>query len=414
MRRDGAHRVSTLHEAKLLFELLHSAMQEKLLYICKFNPYSHFGGSAIRNSAILELLKSKYDVSIACFSTNEADFLTQSGNIHCLKYERSVIGGMLRERGLSAARFYSKAMAEMIGRLTGSNDFVAIYVSELVMFQYIKYCVNRQKSKVVLDSHNVESALLKAGVEYQSILNKLIFGTEYYLLSQFEKKAIERSSLLVLVSEEDRMRVNNNFGVNEKTIVVPNCLVQTTTQSFQEEENKNGTVAQNRFAIVGTLDWHANRISIRWFLENIWKPFAAQNRDSELYLIGKKIDNGKEFYGSNISRFYNVEDVGKVIRSADVGIAPLLYGGGSRVKILEYFFYGKPVIATQKGADGLGLIPDVHYLLVENYSDFQNAVEKLRDVNLRNQLVDNGYKLLNNRYNIELYKELLLDAIEYC
>lgn len=408
------HNRTLLYEATLLWELFQPSMQEKLLYICKFNPYSHFGGGSIRNSAILELLKSKYEVSIACFSTNEADFSTQSANIYCIKYECSPVNGLLKERSLSAARFHSRAMSELIGQLTSSNDYTTIYVSELVMFQYVKYCVNRQLNKVILDNQNVESALLKEGAKYQSIVNKLLFGVESYLLSQFEKKAIERSSLLVLVSEEDRVLINSCFGIKDKTIVVPNCLVQTASQSFQEEVNKTETAEQNRFAIVGTLDWHANRVSIRWFLENIWKPFVAHNSNAELYLIGKKSDSGEEFYGSSISRFYNVEDVGKVLCSVDVGIAPLLYGGGSRVKILEYFYYGKPVIATQKGAEGLGLIPDVHYLLTESYSDFLNAVEKLRDVNFRNHLVNNGYEILNNRYNIELYKEPLLEAIEFC
>lgn len=387
-------------------------MQEKLLYICKFNPYSHVGGGAFRNRAILKILKSKYEVSIASFSTNNADFRTAGRNSHCLKYEPSLVKGILGERTLSTAKFYSRAMAELIRRLTSSDDYSVVYVSELAMFQYVRYCANRQHCKVVFDNHNVESLMLKEGVKHQSFIDRLIFEAEYMLLYRFEKKAIERSSLLVLVSEEDHMRIDSNFGYKKNTIVVPNCLVQTARRQPQELENKDETLAQNHFAIVGTLDWHANRISIQWFLEKIWNPFAAQNTGVELYLIGKKNHDKKDFYGNNISRLYNVKDVGQALRSADVGIAPLLYGGGSRIKILEYFLYGKPVIATKKAAEGLSLIPDVHYLPIENFSDFKNAVKKLGDVAFRNRLVSNGYKLLNNRYNIELYKEVLVDAIE--
>lgn len=368
-------------------------MQDKLLYICKFNPYSHFGGAAIRNRAILGLLKSKYEVSVVCFSTNEADLSSQAANLYCLKYEYSIVNGVFKERGISTARFHSQAMSELIRRLTGSNDYKAIYVSELAMFQYVKDCADSQSVKVILDSHNVESSLFKEGAKYQSGINKLLFRAEYYLLSRFEKKAIDRASLLVLVSEEDRLLAESSFGIKDKTIVVPNCLALTGTQPPQAGEDKTGIAVQNRFAIVGTLDWHANRVSIRWFLESIWEPFVAQNRDAELYLVGKKNDTGEEFCASNMSRFYNVRDVSDVVRTVAGGIAPSLYGGGSRVKILEYFYYGKPVIATRKGAEGLGLIPDVHYLVAENYSDFQSAVEKLGNVNFRNQLVNNGYVL---------------------
>jgi hypothetical protein len=123
-------------------------MKRKLLYICKFNPYTHIGGAAIRNRSILELLKTEYEISLASFSIHEADLARRDEGLHCLKYKYDLIEGVLRTRSLSAARFYSRAMAELIRQLTISDDFAVIYISELVMFQSSGIAAGQRKKRI--------------------------------------------------------------------------------------------------------------------------------------------------------------------------------------------------------------------------------------------------------------------------
>jgi glycosyltransferase involved in cell wall biosynthesis len=46
-------------------------------------------------------------------------------------------------------------------------------------------------------------------------------------------------------------------------------------------------------------------------------------------------------------------DVGPYYAAADVAIAPIRSGGGTRIKILEAFSHGVPVVSTTIGAEGL-------------------------------------------------------------
>ena len=51
-----------------------------------------------------------------------------------------------------------------------------------------------------------------------------------------------------------------------------------------------------------------------------------------------------------------VDDLVTHIAASDFCAVPLLDGGGTRLKILEYFAGSKPVVSTHKGAEGLLLM----------------------------------------------------------
>ncbi len=67
-------------------------------------------------------------------------------------------------------------------------------------------------------------------------------------------------------------------------------------------------------------------------------------------------------------------DVPAVIRSSAVGLAPVLSGSGTRIKILEYAAAGIPVVATAKGAEGLPLKDRVHLRLADGGDAFVEAI----------------------------------------
>jgi glycosyltransferase involved in cell wall biosynthesis len=57
------------------------------------------------------------------------------------------------------------------------------------------------------------------------------------------------------------------------------------------------------------------------------------------------------------------------INMADVCVAPLTIGGGTRIKILNYMACGKPVIATPVGTEGLD-VQDGESVLIANIDAF--------------------------------------------
>src|SRR5262249_44803226 len=62
---------------------------------------------------------------------------------------------------------------------------------------------------------------------------------------------------------------------------------------------------------------------------------------------------------------------------ARAAVVPLLTGSGTRLKILEAWAAGLPVVSTTIGAEGLSTRHGVHLLVADTAPDFAQAVSRL-------------------------------------
>ena len=96
-----------------------------------------------------------------------------------------------------------------------------------------------------------------------------------------------------------------------------------------------------------------------------------------------------------------VYDLQVLLQVADIAIVPILAGGGTRLKILDYLSFGLPVISTEKGIEGICAENDKSAIIVKNfYSEFNNAIESLlNSEDIRQSIGYNGYKLAKKHFN---------------
>jgi len=72
-----------------------------------------------------------------------------------------------------------------------------------------------------------------------------------------------------------------------------------------------------------------------------------------------------------------VADVTPWYQSAHAVVVPVRAGGGTRIKVLEAFAHGRPVVSTSVGAEGLDVTPGRHLLLADTPADFAAAAVRL-------------------------------------
>jgi len=72
-----------------------------------------------------------------------------------------------------------------------------------------------------------------------------------------------------------------------------------------------------------------------------------------------------------------VPDVAPYLLDADVAVVPLRRGGGTRMKVLDYFAAGLPVVSTAKGVEGLGLRDGEHAVIRDDPDAFAAAVAEV-------------------------------------
>src|SRR5262249_48538217 len=89
-------------------------------------------------------------------------------------------------------------------------------------------------------------------------------------------------------------------------------------------------------------------------------------------------------------------------------VVPLRIGGGSRLKILEAFAAGLPVISTRVGAEGLEVQDGTHLTLVKDLEEMATAVvESLRNPAPAWAIAGRARRLVEDRYDWEILADRL-------
>ena len=94
-----------------------------------------------------------------------------------------------------------------------------------------------------------------------------------------------------------------------------------------------------------------------------------------------------------------VPKIEDALAQADLVVAPLRLGGGTRIKILEAFSHRIPVVATSIGSEGLDVVSGRELLIADTAEDFASAcVRLLEPGTLRLDVVDHAFELVNEKY----------------
>ena len=119
-----------------------------------------------------------------------------------------------------------------------------------------------------------------------------------------------------------------------------------------------------------------------FFCSKIWPILKRKYPELKLTIIGKNPPTQLQSIGKSnkhINILGHVEDIRPHIGRAKVFICPIMEGGGTRIKILDAFSQGIPVVSTIVGAEGLDLQKGKHILLADTVTEFVDRVSDLME-----------------------------------
>ena len=141
----------------------------------------------------------------------------------------------------------------------------------------------------------------------------------------------------------------------------------------------SATGAQFRVLFVGNLAFPPNRHGLLQFLREAWPELRRELPQARLDIVG--LDPPADiaaFAGTaEIALHANVPDVQPFYQAADAVIAPIFFGTGTRVKILEAAAFCRPIVSTALGAEGLDMVPGQHFLCAETMHEFAGKLRQL-------------------------------------
>lgn len=132
---------------------------------------------------------------------------------------------------------------------------------------------------------------------------------------------------------------------------------------------------RRRMLFLGTLDYLPNEDAVRWFVADILSRIQAHDSSMGLRVVGVGLPARLLALGGTpgLALVGAVPDTAPELAAAGMLVVPLRAGSGTRIKILEAFQHGTPVVTTSKGAEGLAVRHGEHLLVADHPQDFAAA-----------------------------------------
>ncbi|MFO7570498.1 MAG: glycosyltransferase family 4 protein [Smithellaceae bacterium] len=357
----------------------------RILHVMKWLSSSENTGGKIRAFRIGKALSSFARVDAAGFVLSGEE---PTGNEnHLSHYHRLYPFPMLRgvprmrevltsfTQGLSlrTTRFLPGTFGIFLKRILRENRYDAIQVEELPLMASL-HCVPLD-IPVIFSSHNVESELSYRLFSNRNPFIKRLAAMESRRTMQEEINALARARVSVAVSERDRdLMLTLCRGRISDIRVLPNCASDRFQPSPQGLPGRG-------VLTVGSFGWYPNQDGLMWFVDQVLPLLRKAFPGEIIRVAGSGIGRTlrKRLAHQEIRVFPDVPDMLPFLQEARLLFVPLRIGGGTRIKILEAWAAGLPVVSTSIGAEGLPYRPGVNMLIADDAKTFAAAIGRLLD-----------------------------------
>jgi polysaccharide biosynthesis protein PslH len=310
------------------------------------------------------------------------------------------------------SRFDKRAFRDKLIETLGRQEFDIIQLEGLFMAVYLDTIRKHSKARIILRAHNIEHHIWKRHIRNEnSFLKRTYLRLQNKRLRIFELESLSKVDAVVPISSTDEAEMRK-MGCTARLF---SCITGVDVQDYRQKPglpDKNNSVFY-----FGSMDWLPNQEAVAWFLENCWDKVIRTVPYAKLIIAGRGMPlHFFHITRPNVSIVENVENGRNFYHQHQVMIVPLWSGSGLRIKIIEGMAYGKAIVSTSVGAEGIGCTDGKNILIADDAQLFaQHVITLLQDSERRKSLETNaadyaGTEFDNNKVVsrlVSFYKELL-------
>jgi glycosyltransferase involved in cell wall biosynthesis len=372
--------------------------------VTKFLPLPADSGGKQRSLAILRRLARLGSVVLCAFDQGGADLegLAAMGvEVRSVPWSPTsgrVARGIARTGSGSAARFWDRRLAAMVAG-AGKLPIDVLQIEYATLAPYLNQTAARRR---VLDLHNIESSLAASYARSTGPLRAVVTRAEALALRRLERVGLRRADIAVVVSRHDQGRLPRS---DAEVLLCPNGW----------EPGPLLLPAPDPVVIfVALFGWRPNVDAAVWLAERVWPLVRRQRPDARLLLVGRSpTPQVQRLTCSDITVTGSVPDVRPFLAQAQVAVAPLLSGGGTRLKVLEALDAGRPVVATRIGTEGLEDLIGQGVVVADTAEQISAALcGLLEDGDQAQKLGARGRRAVADRYAWDVTLEPLLRRLQ--
>jgi sugar transferase (PEP-CTERM/EpsH1 system associated) len=367
--------------------------QRRVLFLTPQQPYPPEQGTSIRNYNLLAQVARSHRVALLSF-TQQPHADSDLARLQAL-CERVVTVpaptrtplDRLRTLALSrepdmARRLWSDEFWQALVRLVEEwqPDVVEVEGIELGRYALLLRERGGKCPAILFDDHNAEYVLQRraalADLHLPQAWPKALYSLlQWRRLRRFERRLCLTADAVVAVSPQDAAALAA-LAPGIDPLVAPNGV---DTARYRPGLADTLPLTHPAVVFTGKMDYRPNVDAVLWFAEHVWPQVLAASPQARLYIVGKSPRPPVAALTAQPSIVVTgyVAEILPYFGGADVYVAPLRVGGGTRLKVLEAMAAGLPIVSTSQGAEGIDATHNVDMLLADKPTAFAAAVAAL-------------------------------------
>ncbi len=380
----------------------------RILLLTQVVPHPPDSGPKIKTYNVLRYLAERHEVHLVSFvrsATEESSaqaLRSLCSDVTTVPIRRSKVrdvGYLLRSlvtgRPFLIERDDSGAMREAIRRVLDLRAFDAVHADQLSMGQF---AVDLPLPLRVLDEHNAVWTIVRRQAGHLGRgPQRVVAELEWRKLRAYEAQICRRFDLVTVVSTEDYLALAESARAIFPTKVIP-IAVDTEEMAFAPRTEEARDVVS-----VATMFYPPNVEGVYWFATEVFPLVRCEVGDVRFRIVGSRPPAkiaGLTGPDSGVIVTGYVADLDPIFRQSALTVVPVHSGSGMRVKILEAFARGIPVVSTTIGVEGIEARAGEHLLVADDPAEFARAVIRvLRDRDEGARLAKAGRQLVETRYD---------------
>lgn len=377
-----------------------------ILLLTQIVPFPPDSGPKIKTYHVLRWLAQQHDVTLVSFARSAAEVAAAEAlrplcrAVHTIPLQRSrrldaqaALRGLVDPRPFVLLRDESAPMRRLLHDLTTQQHFDLVHADQLNM---APFALALDGVPAVLDLHNAVWTIVERMARAAHGPKRWLLLLERARLRRYEGWACRQAAAVLAVSEADKAALQAVAG-NVPIDVVPIAIDVAGQPMIERADRPRAALS------VATMFWPPNVDGVCWFGREVYPQIVQAQPDAPFYVIGARPAAAVQSLAAQqrgIVVTGYVQDLKPYQQQTAAFVVPLRSGSGMRVKILEAFAQGLPVVSTTIGYEGIAADPNQHLLVADTPRGFADAVLSLvREPERGRQLAQAARRLAEQRYD---------------
>jgi polysaccharide biosynthesis protein PslH len=327
----------------------------RILFVLPDLPHPPYTGAHTRPLTLLRAAARSHELAVVGAAPADAD-LTLLHEL-CAEVRVAPAGEArpARRRTLAAGRRLltpvplvsagrSRAIAELVDELAGSWRPDALLVETLYAAHYRVPDV-----PLIVDLPDVPSGLCESAAAARPV-RYLAANLQAATSRRYERRLLD-DTITIAINDGDRERLAT-LGVESFT--VPLAFELPPEEAVRERSSIARHDVAVRLLFIGSFVHAPNRDAARWLIDQLAPQLRAQRVPFAMVIAGLHAPAWLlKAAGAGVSVISDAPDLEPLYRGADIVLAPLPHGGGTKNKTLEAMAWGMPVLGTPQAFTGL-------------------------------------------------------------